>query len=548
MVEGQGQLAGGGSLAEEQVCHSLTAPGAGIPGQHDGGCPVMNIGQVDGAAGHQQHDGGLAHFQNLVHQDLLGLGQHQVILIAGSGEVAGITLLAFHGLVQTNHQNNHITVLGNGDCFAQAVIAPGQTFQTAVPHMAAFGVQHTALACHGILDAFQGGDIAGRVAVVVTDQGSAAVGIGADDTDGTNSIRIQGQQAVILQQNAGSAGSFSCQIQVLFALDDFEGNVVELTAVFHDAQHIAGSEQTLGAGGDVLFGHQTLLVSAAHMQVSIAAVQVAAHLHCQSGSLSGSLADTVTFIEVMDGPAVGNHMALMAPLATEQVYQQGLAAAAGLAVDPVVSAHDGLDLGIHDALLKSAQVGLGHILGIGLGIEGVTGTLRTAVDSKVLGAGGSLQGLAPALEAMDIGLAQAGSQVGIFAVGLMTAAPAGITENVDIRGPVGQTLVDIPVAFGAGSIVLGAAFGSGHIAQTLQTLIVEHGSHADGLGEAGCDTGAGNTVEGFVPPVVGGDVQPLDGGSIVTELAHLLIQGHLGNQCLRFCACSFTIHKYRLLF
>ena len=70
------------------------------------------------------------------------------------------------------------------------------------------------------------------------------------------------------------------------------------------------------------------------------------------------------------------------------------------------------------------------------------------MDGKVLGAGGGFQIFAVALEAPDIGLAQLGGEVGVLAVGLMASAPAGVPEDVDIGGPEGQSLIDIPVALG----------------------------------------------------------------------------------------------------
>ena len=167
--------------------------------------------------------------------------------------------------------------------------------------------------------------------------------------------------------------------------------------------------------------------------------------------------------------------------------------------------------------------------------------LGTAVDSEVLGAGGGLHGLAISLQAPDVGLAQPGGEVGVLAVGLMAPAPPGVTENVDVGGPVGQALVDVPVAQGREGIVLGPSFGGGDVAQPLQQSVVEHGGHADGLGEAGGGTGPGNAVQGFVPPVVGGDVQPGDGGGIIAQLAGHFLHGHLGNLGPCFFLCGFTI-------
>jgi len=60
----------------------------------------------------------------------------------------------------------------------------------------------------------------------------------------------------------------------------------------------------------------------------------------------------------------------------------------------------------------------------------------------------------------------------------------------------------------------------------------QHGGEPDGLRE---DGGAplDDTVQGLVPPVVGGHPQALDGGSGALHLAHLLLEGHAGHEIRR---------------
>ena len=57
-------------------------------------------------------------------------------------------------------------------------------------------------------------------------------------------------------------------------------------------------------------------------------------------------------------------------------------------------------------------------------------------------------------------------------------------------------------------VVLRAGFGGDDFADVLDQWRVPGGGHADRLGEHGRDAGAGDAVEAFVPPVVGGDAEP----------------------------------------
>ena len=88
--------------------------------------------------------------------------------------------------------------------------------------------------------------------------------------------------------------------------------------------------------------------------------------------------------------------------------------------------------------------------------------LRAAVYGKVLGTGGTFEMVTEALQSADIGLPQAGGEIGIFTVGFMAAAPAGITKDIYIGRPEAQTVVDITVSLFGELVEFGAALcGSG---------------------------------------------------------------------------------------
>ena len=281
---------------------------------------------------------------------------------------------------------------------------------------------------------------------------------------------------------------------MLGTLHDAVRDVVILRSLPHDPQHIAGREQPHGRLGDLLLGDQALFVSAEHVEIGVAAVQVAAVFQGQGRGLGRGRGDHMSRVEIPYGPAVGHDVALKAPLAPQGVPQQRFAAAAGLTVGAVVSAHDGLHAGLFHQVLKGREIGLLHVLGRRLGIEAVAQILRPAVDGKMLCAGGGLHGLAAALKPPHIGLPQPGGQIGVLSVGLVSPAPAGVPEDVDVRRPEGQPVIDVPISQGGQGVVLGPALRGRQVAQPFQPLVVEHGRQADGLGEAGGAAAPGHTV------------------------------------------------------
>ena len=66
-------------------------------------------------------------------------------------------------------------------------------------------------------------------------------------------------------------------------------------------------------------------------------------------------------VEVVDGAAVGHHYAAESPLVAEDVLEQPVAGAAGLALIAVVCAHDFLDISVLDDGLECGKVGLPEV-------------------------------------------------------------------------------------------------------------------------------------------------------------------------------------------
>lgn len=136
----------------------------------------------------------------------------------------------------------------------------------------------------------------------------------------------------------------------------------------------------------------------------------------------------------------------------------------------------------------------------------------------------------PTLKAFDKLNGKGGPHHGVLPGGLLAPPPSGVPKNVDIRRPKGQPSLPI-IVHGPGLDGDGGGDGGPERA-------VEGGGHEEDLGEGGGggdgaiegDAGAvgGEAVEGFGPPLVGGDAEAGDGGGVVGELADLLLESQMG--------------------
>ena len=167
-------------------------------------------------------------------------------------------------------------------------------------------------------------------------------------------------------------------------------------------------------------------------------------------------------MEVPDRPAVRNKMSLKAPVLTQDFLQRRTSAA-WLSVCPVVSAHDRFYACFLHKRLKCRKVGLLHILRRRLGVKLMSERLRSGVHRKMLRTCRRLQGISISLQAFYKRHTKTACQIRILSICLMTAPPARIAENVDIRRPEGQSLVNITVVFGRAGIVFCTSLCRNHI-------------------------------------------------------------------------------------
>ena len=236
-------------------------------------------------------------------------------------------------------------------------------------------------------------------------------------------------------------------------------------------------------------------------------------------------------MEIVDSPAVADHMAFKSPLFSQNVDQQGFASAAGFAVGTVVSPHHSLHPGLLHTGLKSRQIGLIQILPGNPGVKRVSLLLRPRMNGKMLGTGCRFdKALLFLLQSLHKTHTQSSAEIRVFPVGLLSPSPARIPEYVHIGGPEGQPLINIPVLCLFLHIILGSGFRGDHLRHFSHQLLVKGSRHADGLGKHGSRSRSCHSMQRLIPPVIGGNPQALYSRGIIQGLAHLFLQRHLRHQ------------------
>ena len=216
------------------------------------------------------------------------------------------------------------------------------------------------------------------------------------------------------------------------------------------------------------------------------------------------------------------------PVAAQNLLQQSVVAAAGVALESLVGTHHLLDMGFLYQVLEGRQVGLPQIaLRQVFYIKVVAGLLRTAMHGEVFGAGQQLAvfSVVGSLQTAHHTDAHLTVHEGVLAVTLLAAAPARVAEDVDGRCPERQGLVAFDgLALSALQRVLGAGLVAHGTIDTLDEVVVERTGHANARRENSRQTVAPHTVEGLAPPVELTDTQSRNGRRAVHHQLALLFQ------------------------
>ena len=136
-----------------------------------------------------------------------------------------------------------------------------------------------------------------------------------------------------------------------------------------------------------------------------------------------------------------------------------------------------------------------------------------------------------ALHAGDEGHAHAPGQEGIFAVGLLAAAPARVSENVDVRRPEVQAFEDVAVARAYRLRMLDAAFGADRLGHGVNCRRVEGGGQPNRPGKLGRAIHL-HAVQRLAPPVVGRNLEARNRASLIHQLRRLFLERHAGHKII----------------
>ena len=137
-----------------------------------------------------------------------------------------------------------------------------------------------------------------------------------------------------------------------------------------------------------------------------------------------------------------------------------------------------------------------------------------------------------ALEAFDELHAQARGQKRIFAEGFHSPPPARIANDVDIRRPERKSGKPAVIIVANRLVVLGATLDSDCRRDPVHQRRIPRCRQADRLRKIRRKSVARHSVQGLIPPVVCGNVQPRNCRRNILHLAHLLFERHAAHKVL----------------
>ena len=369
-------------------------------------------------------------------------------------------------------------------------------------------------------DALQDAHTAVGHTVVVAPKHGLAVGVGTDHGDALLPFPERQHTVLVLQQHDGFTGHVEGQLTVFLAV---HGGVRNLRPrhqlrIVHLTQVEATFQEALHVLVHLLFGEESLLHSLGDRAIDVvpSALHVGTGQRAHTGGVHLVAGGLVVLPEVAHGATVAHHKVLEAPFVSQDLLEQAVAAAAGLVLPALVGTHHLSHLSLLHQVFEGGQIGLVQVAQRHIGhVGGVARVFRSAVHGVVLGAGPQFAVFAVfgALQTLHHHLAHHTGQIGVFAVGLLSASPARVAEDVDVGGPHAQRVEFLILsAIVHALVVLGAHLGAGGVKHAVEQIRVEGSCHTDGFGENGDVAHVGRAVQRFAPPVELLDAQTRDGG------------------------------------
>ena len=174
----------------------------------------------------------------------------------------------------------------------------------------------------------------------------------------------------------------------------------------------------------------------------------------------------------------------------------------------------------------------------------MTKSFRSGVYRKMFAAGGDLKVFSVSLQTLDKANTKTACQIGILSVCFMAPPPSWVTENIDIRAPHGKTFINIPVIMTALAVVFGSCFTGNHGRNFFLCVFIKHGGESDCLRKYGCCTGSCNSVQYFIPPVIGRNSEPGNSRCVISELGCSFFNRHLGDKLSGFRCCIVSVSHF----
>ena len=122
----------------------------------------------------------------------------------------------------------------------------------------------------------------------------------------------------------------------------------------------------------------------------------------------------------------------------------------------------------------------------------------------------------------------------------MTTTPTWVTENVHVRRPERQSLVDVTILMLSKFVILCTSFCSNDIGNFINQVIIKRCCKSNCLWENRRHTSTRYTVQRFIPVVVFRNIQTVNGWCFILNLANIFIDRHLVDNHLSLAAGFFV--------
>ncbi len=310
-------------------------------------------------------------------------------------------------------------------------------------------------------DAVEYGGCGSGIAAVVAPHHHGVVGVGPHHDDAATTLAERKHIAAVLKQHGALARHVESQLLVGLAGHNAHGNLspINETVGVEIAQFEACNEQSAQTGVEFGLTYLASLNGLWQLFVVGTALHVGARPHGFGRSRGRIGRNTVAVFhpEVGDGSAVAGDESLKSPFVAQNLALIAVVAAARFTVDALIGAHHFGHIALLHQRLEGRKIGFPKVaLGQLLDVERVAVPLRTAVHGKVFGASQefAVATVGRTLQSAHHSQSHSLGEIGVFAVGFLSASPPWVTEYIYIWSPKRQTLISLRFALAFGFAVL----------------------------------------------------------------------------------------------